>query len=420
MLKNKAALYAYIGTLQEVNRDAKRKHGEVFTPFKTIEEMLDTLPESVWSNKSLTWFDPAAGCGNFMIAIYGRLMNGLKDEIPDEEDRHTHIIENMLYMAEINPKNTAECLKVGFKNVHEGDSLQLDVSYDIVVGNPPYNKAFCSDNYAPPFYHEFILKFIDRCKYMLFIVPSRWFMGGKGLKKFRESMLQRTDIEYIKHFHDASLIFGQHVLIKGGVNYFLKNSSYYGPCDYNGKTINFRNTDILIEDKFMPLVKKLTPYPRLIDILHASSYYDIESNDKRLTKTENENSILCYVNQQKGFKNYIDKKYVMKDCSQYKVITTIAANQSFGNIFIGKPNEVHSRTYVSLDMKTESEAESLISYLKTRLPNFMVSLRKNTQNVSHDTLKWVPLPPLDRIWTDEEVYRYYNITDEEKLMMSKG
>ena len=56
---------------------------------------------------------------------------------------------------------------------------------------------------------------------MTFIVPSRWFAGGKGLDKFREMMLKREDIVYIKHFDDASKIFGKLVDIKGGVNYFL-------------------------------------------------------------------------------------------------------------------------------------------------------------------------------------------------------
>jgi hypothetical protein len=33
--------------------DAKKKkvRGEVFTPMKLVEEMLDTLPKEVWSNK---------------------------------------------------------------------------------------------------------------------------------------------------------------------------------------------------------------------------------------------------------------------------------------------------------------------------------------------------------------------------------
>jgi len=58
--------------------------------------------------------------------------------------------------------------------------------------------------------------------YYVFVIPSRWFSGGKGLDSFRKNMLERTDIVYIKHFDDASKIFRKSVSIEGGVNYFSK------------------------------------------------------------------------------------------------------------------------------------------------------------------------------------------------------
>ena len=83
----------------------KKKYGEVFTPMELVNEMLDKLPDEVWINKELKWYDPAAGMGNFPIAVYLRLINTLKDIILDEEERTKHIIEKMLYMGELNKKN---------------------------------------------------------------------------------------------------------------------------------------------------------------------------------------------------------------------------------------------------------------------------------------------------------------------------
>ncbi|MFO0089665.1 MAG: N-6 DNA methylase [bacterium] len=83
----------------------KKQFGEVFTPPSLVEEMLDKLPIEVWSNPKLKWFDPACGMGNFLIAVYLRLMDGLKVCIPDESERKKHILERQLYMSEINPKN---------------------------------------------------------------------------------------------------------------------------------------------------------------------------------------------------------------------------------------------------------------------------------------------------------------------------
>ena len=83
----------------------KNKYGEVFTSPILINKMLDLFPKSVWTNFKLTWLDPSVGAGFFMICVYIRLMNGLKKWEPDDKKRSKHIIENMLYMVELNKKN---------------------------------------------------------------------------------------------------------------------------------------------------------------------------------------------------------------------------------------------------------------------------------------------------------------------------
>ena len=59
------------------------------------------------------------------------------------------------------------------------------------------------------------------------------------------------------------------------------------------------------------------------------------------------------------------------------------------------------------------EPKSLVSYMRCRLPNFMLSLRKSSQDISESTCKWIPLPPLNKEWTDEEVYKYFNLLEED-------
>ena len=51
--------------------------------------------------------------------------------------------------------------------------------------------------------------------------------------------------------------------------------------------------------------------------------------------------------------------------------------------------------------------------MKCKLPNFMLSLRKISQDISESTCKWIPLPSLDRIWTDEQIYKYFKMSNEE-------
>ena len=142
----------------------KQENGEVFTPMSEVNEELDKLDEyyikvnkkSIFTELNFKWFDPAVGMGNFQVAVYLRLMIGLNSQIPNEKDRKKHIIENMLYMSELNKKNCHIIKQIFNVNneynlkLHEGDTLALNItdkwnlqlhSFDVVLGNPPYNKG---------------------------------------------------------------------------------------------------------------------------------------------------------------------------------------------------------------------------------------------------------------------------------------
>ena len=104
-----------------------------------------------------------------------------------------------------------------------------------------------------------------------------------------------------------------------------------------------------------------------------------------------------------------------KERKYWKVITPTAngRNGCFGNIFIGNTNEVHSESYISFKFSTNEEVINLLSYLKCKLPNLLLSLRKISQNISKDTCCWIPIPPLNKSWTDIEIYEYFKLSTEE-------
>ncbi|MAP61382.1 MAG: hypothetical protein CMF82_00270 [Candidatus Marinimicrobia bacterium] len=415
----------------------KKKFGEVFTPMSFINnDMLGDLEDyyktkynkNIFEDETLKWGDTTAGMGNFPIAIYYKLMDGLKKKIPNEKDRKKHILEKMLFMAEYIKKNCFIIKQIfnmnnEFKlNLYEGDSLQLDIQkefgitkFDIVIGNPPYNEELKSTG-AKPLYNKFVEYYIEKCDLLCFVIPSRWFSGGKGLDSFRKNMLKRTDIVYIKHFDDASTIFGNSVEIKGGVNYFLKDTHHNGDCKFNGSITKLNNYDIFVDGKYHPLILKLIKLESITKHYNSQDYYKIQTNDTRLKDEPTKNTIKCYVSQQKGFEKYIEKSEIKKDITKWKVITARASsanNDCFGNTFIGKPNEVHTKSYISFNINSEDEAKSLVSYMKCRLPNFMLYLRKNSQDICESTCKWIPLPPLNKEWTDEEIYQHFKLSEDD-------
>lgn len=173
----------------------KKKFGEVFTPMKLVDEMLDKLPSDVWTNKKLKWLDPATGMGNFPVAVYLRLMESLKNEIKDRSERKKHILENMLYMVELNKKNVTICKQI-FDinneydiNLYQGDSLKTDYKkifdvkyFDIIIGNPPYQEntngkrkgGYGGKALWEKFVSFIIDKLLKKDGYLVFIHPSNW------------------------------------------------------------------------------------------------------------------------------------------------------------------------------------------------------------------------------------------------------
>jgi site-specific DNA-methyltransferase (adenine-specific) len=80
----------------------KEKYGEVNTPFSLIENMMDLFPDECFTDPCTRWLDPAGGYGYFTMILYNRLMVGLREKIKSPCNRSKHILDNMIYICELN------------------------------------------------------------------------------------------------------------------------------------------------------------------------------------------------------------------------------------------------------------------------------------------------------------------------------
>lgn len=190
----------------------RHKFGEVFTPLELVDEMLSKLPQegkdNVWTKKDWKWLDPANGIGNFPIKAfmgqaegehkYPGLFEGLRKEIPDDGKRCKWIIENMLYMIDINGKNNMVAKKLFEKlcpdakaNIEKIDaekgffankSLVFNgkaiKDFDIIMGNPPYNPPKTeTGSSGNSIWQNFVIKshsMLNDKGYLLFVHPPGW------------------------------------------------------------------------------------------------------------------------------------------------------------------------------------------------------------------------------------------------------
>lgn len=321
------------------------------------------------------------------------------------------------------------------------------MKFDVIIGNPPYQ---LSDGGAQasskPIYNHFVRQAKKlKPRYLSMIIPSRWMTGGKGLDDFRLEMLHDRQITVLHDFFDTSDCFNG-VEIKGGVCYFLweqnvnKKCSVYTHLNANETLNSLRylietNDDIFIRDyRSIQIKNKILSKNELIfsSIVSPAKQYGLRNDFFKNTKkyglppvsTEriiDGYSILGLENLKRTYR-YIPKDYPLpkkEGISKYKVFIS----ESYGSGQMGDtppepviagPNVCCTETFLQVGMfDTETEANNCLSYIKTKFFKFLVGIRKMTQHATQTVYAYVPMQDFSKPWTDEELYKKYNLSQEE-------
>jgi len=210
-----------MGAKQVPKEKEKKLYGEVFTPLIVVNDMLNRLDEayqdihgqSIFSNPNLTWFDPAAGMGIFPLVVYQRLMKGLS--LP-EEPRRKHILENMLFMSELSPTNVSICNRIFCGdtyrlNLYEGDSLSQEIfhsKFNVVMGNPPYNANGTKHKGSKNVYVQFVQKafeWLNKDGYLVFLHPPVYRIPHHKIQHTQTNLNELYTSKQIKSIHMYSL-----------------------------------------------------------------------------------------------------------------------------------------------------------------------------------------------------------------------
>ena len=457
IIKKKESKFSYIKDVirelreyVKVGEVEKKKFGEVMTPLELVKDMMATLPEEVWSNPNLKWLDNSNGCGPFPAYVIYKLMVGLSEWQPDEDLRYKHIIENMIYVAELQPKNMFLWLftidpKDEYKpNIYCGSFLESGFEYhkknvwgidkfDMIIGNPPYNEEFSLSGTAKSLFDKFILKSLPITNIIIMVTPSRWFTKT-SLVNLRNNLLN-NGISLIKHYENASEIF-PNTEITGGVSYFYLNKNY------KSKNINFNGNIVNLEDQIKiqgsilynqdssnttnNIILKLEKQSKIKNFL-PKGYFGIKTNE-----IHEIGDTICFYSDQRGksekmdningryfnlVNSFNDKKNIL---NKWKVMMASAygANpKGIGKIDIIEPKQIGNESFVFFYFSTEKESINFKKYLETNFCKFLISLKKSKQDITTKIFELIPEMDFNTEWTDENLFEYFELDDEEKNLI---
>ena len=306
--------------------------------------------------------------------------------------------------------------------------------FDVIIGNPPYQLSDGGfGRSATPIYQ----KFVQRAKklnprFLTMIIPSRWFVGGKGLDNFRSEMLNDDHIRKLVDYEDANECFPG-VDLAGGVCYFRWERDSSGLCEVVNVHGDTRTSSIRALNEFDILVRHSQAVPIIRKVLahNEKSMSELVSSAKpfglrTFVRPLEKGDLLLRWNGGEG--PYERDKVTIGNemIDQWKVITSKVSYDHAGSpdkngmrrvfsiIDVLPPGTICTETYLVVgSFATEALAQNLASYLKTRFVRFLVAQRSFTQDIFKEKFSWVPRLDWSTKWTDDLLYKRYRFTEEE-------
>ena len=315
-----------------------------------------------------------------------------------------------------------------------------EMQFDVIIGNPPYQLD--DGGYgtsAAPIYQLFVEKALElEPRYAVFVTPSRWMAGGKGLDKYRQQMLSdkrlRKIVDYPKLYEGFP-----GVKIRGGISYFLWDRDHKGPCEvqtiWEGQPTGPAVARYL--DAFDVLVRRNEAVPILEKVREKGE----QTLDSRVStgkpfglrtffhgkpnSAEIKKPIKLFGSQKISWIARSDINVNAEWIDDWKVLMTAVQGTSaaietkfLSKPIIASPGTACTETYlVAGRFDNESAAVNYAKYLRTRFVRFLVSLRKATQQSTRDVYSFVPDLPIGQEWTDAKLYKRYGFTKDEILFI---
>jgi hypothetical protein len=346
----------------------------------------------IFSNRELRRFIESKHCKKILIVAggHGSEIDVLVDMFGID------IIDKIVY----NDKYSFFCNQIKRKypsiTVVKGDFIikEFNMKFDVVVGNPPFQSTEDGSK-RKKMWVQFAKKAMELADVVAFVTPSAWQKeNSKYFKDIAEQIEQNLVV-----YKDANA----HFIVGEDIGYWIvdKNSS-------NIVSVINNNPCFPIYNKMLKVNKDDKWHYRDFQQPHA-----LENKKKLLfpaTPTNDFNVPIYWTAKQVRYCRQKDVKY-----TGWKVIV----NNS-GHIYdatnLDKYSKVDNSMTVGLGawgikVENEEEGNNVLTWVRSKLYRVVVTKIK-TGGFNNPFIELKSLG-VKKAWTDEEIYKYFNLTDDE-------
>jgi type II restriction enzyme len=392
-------------------------------------------------------------------------MDGLSYRIPQEKTKEQPKIELSFFDEAPAEAPAPLCIimdwqkrkSIKVNDIKKRQTKNLDImKFDVIIGNPPYQEEVEGTS-NPPIYNFFMDESYKNGQIVELITPARWlFNAGKTPKEWNKKMLSNSYLKVLTYERDSSKIFSN-TDIKGGVTITYYDSEkkispighfiiYDEMRSVKEKIQPFLDTNLsswiyapesykftkLMHDEHIDLEEKMSAGHKydvttnVLDKLKDIVFFENKPNDGkeyvRIIGLENTKRVYrwilsSYINPPNNFNNY---KVILPKSNGSGVF-----GETLSSPFVGEKRVGHTQTFISVgQLKTKTEADSLLKYLKTKFCRALLSILKVTQDNKRATWAYVPLQDFtsssDIDWSksiaeiDEQLFDKYGLDETER------
>lgn len=328
---------------------------------------------------------------------------------------------NHIYIYTNSTTKKQACELLGFNVLYSEEVLgikDIDMKFDIVIGNPPYNSNVNSSKLWPKFV-EMGFGSLKTEGYMGFVTPSKWVFEknqkiNRAIKVLHHNQLQYinldTTTEYFPKISENICHFGV----------FNKPSLTPLKITEGNKTVETTFIDFF-NSKQNPIVQKVyNKYPKKSPLkIGPLRHYDfgMGCSLKELTQSGDltkEPTPTHTIPVSTSIKTTMFAKSENIDTESWRLVINMA-----GYYFSDKHPDKYMKVVkgegttsglFSLLFSTEEEALNAFSLMRSKLYRYVVNQKSSGFN-----LPVVHLALLDcsKPWSDQEVYQHFDLTQEE-------